>query len=180
MFVKKNNLGIQLGFTLIEIMIVVAITSILASLFLQKFALFQAKAVLTEGRTNIATLETLVDIFRLSDGSETPNLPFTGHGQDNGSGDPATSCNIQNSYGFTLSNCQKTKFYYYQLTGSGSTNFIIEASARGDHIYSSCGSSDIFTIQLPFPQRRIVYLLFPAGSYPTAAHTPYGILKKCT
>jgi len=50
----------QHGFTMIELMIVVAIVSILATLTMPRFQMFQAKAKMTEGIANLKTLDTLL------------------------------------------------------------------------------------------------------------------------
>jgi|GEM_PF-4953444 len=60
------------GFTLIEIMVVVAIISILATLALPKFGQFQQKARLTEAIHMVAHIKEGIELFRL----ENPRALF--------------------------------------------------------------------------------------------------------
>ncbi len=52
------------GFTLIELMIVVAIIGILAAIAIPNFLKFQLKSRTSEGRTNLGTIRTINEAFR--------------------------------------------------------------------------------------------------------------------
>ena len=59
------------GFTLIELMVVVAIVSILATLALPRFERFQEKARLTEAIEMVSSIKESIELFRLEEG-KTP------------------------------------------------------------------------------------------------------------
>ena len=157
----KKSFQKSRGFTLIELMIVIAIISILSSLASSKFRLFQAKAKFSEGKINLSTLETLVDIYFLEYGEYDWMTP-SGSGVDSGSGDPLTSCNTPNVYGFKVNNCQKANFSY----GSATLGAVYALSARS-FVYSGCDVG--FGIRVAMPTRERFFI----ASLPDTGETPY-------
>lgn len=146
----------QRGFTLIELMIVVAIISILATLALPRFAVFQAKAKFTEAAVNIKTITTLYDTAVLEVDKDSLVGFDTGFGVDNGSGNPANSCNAANDLGFTLTNCEKVVFLY--RIGDGNTNTSFFAIADGARVYSGCSSTVSLYLTYNYATRELFYV----------------------
>jgi type IV pilus assembly protein PilA len=66
------------GFTLIELMIVVAIIGILAAIAIPNFLRFQAKSKQAEAKANLGSFHTALDSFRSEYGSYTTDLSVLG------------------------------------------------------------------------------------------------------
>ena len=66
---RKHLRRSQKGFTLIELMIVVAIIGILAAIAIPNFLRFQLRARSSEGKTNVAALRTAEESYRAEFGS---------------------------------------------------------------------------------------------------------------
>lgn len=135
----------QNGFTLIELMIVVAIISILATLAIPRFELFQAKAKFAEAAVNMKTFVVLFETALLDVDQDSLAGFEMGFGFDNG-GDSSTSCNVPNDIGFSLSNCKKVNFIYSMTDGNIPAPFL-SVGTHGDRILSKCGA-DVSFFQL--------------------------------
>ena len=72
--IRKSNKG----FTLIELMIVVAIIGILAAIAIPNFMRFQLKAKSSEGKVNIAAIRTAQESYLAEFGSYVPALVSPG------------------------------------------------------------------------------------------------------
>lgn len=127
---KFSALKQQQGFTLIELMIVVAIIGILAALALPKLNRFQAKAKLSGLEINKKVYSSLQQTYRLTH-NLFADVPPLGAGITSGSGDSSTNCNSSNDIGFSLTNCEKAVFSY---EGFGYVNqFELAISATGPY-----------------------------------------------
>ena len=62
------------GFTLIELMIVVAIIGILAAIAIPNFLNMRKKAMSTEAKSNLGNLRTMEEAYRMEYGSYTASL----------------------------------------------------------------------------------------------------------
>jgi type IV pilus assembly protein PilA len=71
---RKHLRKSQKGFTLIELMIVVAIIGILAAIAIPNFLRFQLRARSSEGKTNIAALRTAQESYQAEFGSYVSTL----------------------------------------------------------------------------------------------------------
>ena len=72
---KVGQLNKDQGFTLIELMIVVAIIGILAAIAIPNFILYQLKSQQAEGRTNLAGVKTSEVAFSGEQGCYLAALP---------------------------------------------------------------------------------------------------------
>lgn len=66
---KKTTIKDEQGFTLIELMIVVAILGILAAIAIPNFMRFQAKSRQSEAKTNLGAIGTSAESFRAEQGT---------------------------------------------------------------------------------------------------------------
>ena len=125
----------QKGFSLVELMIVVAIIGILAALAVPKFQSFQAKARQTEGKNNLSHMFTLQMAYH---GDNDSYVAVTTTGR--------SGCN-SNPIGFTVTGCGSggKSRYSYISTGTA-TAFLATATAAANIIVASCATQDIWTI----------------------------------
>lgn len=66
---KENTIKNEKGFTLIELMIVVAILGILAAIAIPNFMRFQAKSRQSEAKTNLGAIGTSAEAWRAEQGT---------------------------------------------------------------------------------------------------------------
>ncbi len=96
----------QKGFTLIELMIVVAIIGILAAIAIPNFMTYQAKSRQSEARVNLGAIFTAATAF----GAEQPTVTFL----------PTTAQSI-GAIGYVPSGT--TRYSYWYMVGTNSTPF---------------------------------------------------------
>lgn len=87
------------GFSLVELMVVVAIIGILASLAIPRFKTFQAKARQAEAKTNLAHLYTL-EMGYFGDNDVFVDVPEN------------SACQGQNELGFYFNDCSGNRYSY--------------------------------------------------------------------
>lgn len=118
------------GFTLIELMIVVAIIGILAAIAIPNFLRFQLKAKSSEGKVNLAAIRTAEESFFAEYGSYVSSVPSP----------PATAANQKTNFfhpnqgeGFDMVGWQPEGdvYFNYQVTTTTAGNMFL-ASAAAD------------------------------------------------
>jgi prepilin-type N-terminal cleavage/methylation domain-containing protein len=125
-----NNIVTRLnrkqGFSLVELMIVVAIIGILAALAIPRFQQFQAKSKQAEARSNLAHIYTLQLSYNGDNDTFSNFNHLTLGGTAGGSGGFAVgattlgagtwagvnSCNTTNDIGFRVTDCKKVRYVY--------------------------------------------------------------------
>lgn len=129
-FVMKG----QKGFSLVELMIVVAIIGILAALAVPKFQSFQAKARQSEAKNNLSHIYTLETSYH-GDNDVYMNFALTGR---NGTSNTACTAAAVNPVGFAVvGNCQKIR-YGYSVAGATNLVFTGKAASQVGLIVSNC------------------------------------------
>ena len=108
------------GFTLIELMIVVAIIGILAAIAIPNFVKFQCRSKQSEAKGNLKSLYVSQEAYRAENDSYAP---VTAVSQGNAS-------TVTNSIGFSLKGAKIR--YIYQTTSASTTNFIANATGVND------------------------------------------------
>lgn len=128
------------GFSLVELMVVVAIIGILATLAIPKFATFQAKARQSEAKTNLGALFALESAYAVDNGAYV-DIGLVGR-----NGPAATACTaatVTNALGFKpLGKCENIR-YGYSVTGSTAVAFKATAKSDGGwkRIVTDCRNS---------------------------------------
>ena len=135
----RNSWSKQSGFSLVELMVVVAIIGVLASLAVPRFKTFQAKARQAEAKTNLAHLYTLQQSFHADydtyAGSSGSATDCSGSGMvdvktkgfecsANCLGFIVKPCNIETHY-------NKNKRYTYQVMEATQTTFKAQGFSQG-------------------------------------------------
>jgi len=135
----------QKGFSIIELMIVVGIIGVLATMAVPKFQSFQAKAKRAEVKTTLGHIFTLEEAYALDNNAY---LAFTTYGDDAASG---SNCAVAaaTTLGFTLQPCNNTlPRYGYSVstavapfTGTGVTGV-----SANNKVIPGCATADTWTV----------------------------------
>lgn len=129
------------GFSLIELMVVVGIIGILASLAIPKFSEFQAKARQSEAKTNLNYIATLEEAYS-TDNSIYVNFPLVNFA--------TTDANLDNNaklLGFRPTPYTKLS-YGYHVNNSTGTSFSGWATEQNNRVFmcSANAIADVWNI----------------------------------
>ena len=132
----KANAG---GFSLVELMVVVAIISILSAIAIPKFRTFQAKARQAESKMNLQNIYSLEASYQAeNDTYVNMTSPCTG----------SAPSGTTNELGFYLTDCGKAR-YTYSVGGANNVNFLgdaISGAGADNKIIPGCATQDHWTI----------------------------------
>ena len=151
---KQLKFSEQGGFSLVELMIVVGIIGILATLAMPRFRQFQAKAKMGEAKNNLTHIYTLQQSYQLNNGNVNCNAPV----------------NAQ-EIGFEISPCTDNAApvprYGYQVVNSTRSVFQAEARYGTDQGNLICPGEPAHGFSMT--QDKVFSAMFPSSR---AAQTP--------
>ncbi len=138
------------GFSLLELMVVVAILGVLATVAVPRFNIFRARARQSEAKTNLGVIFTLQEAFQIEheeyyNGEGTTGKTWGGTdmngfaNRDGYQGAGSATCD-PNKLGFRLANCAKARYAYW-MAGANESNFLtvsFAASDVGARIFPGC------------------------------------------
>ena len=177
---KSKKRGVA-GFSLLELMVVVAILGVLAMVAVPRFNIFRARARQSEAKSNLGVIFTLQESFKIEheqfyDGkaatwggtdmlatADKKNAKGVGYVSD---ADMTGTCTA-NKLGFRMANCGKAR-YAYMIADSAENTFLAIAH----------GISDASTTANK-PQKRIFPGCDGAGSAKLANAKPSGATIQC-
>ena len=129
------------GFSLLELMVVVAILGILATVAVPRFNIFRARGRQAEAKSNLGVIYTLQETHSIHhetfyDGAalgqaDAMNTYATAIGFRGSTQNGGQSICPSNKLGFTLANCEQTRYGYY-ITGGTENSFTAIAHAPSD------------------------------------------------
>ena len=131
---RKHLRKSQKGFTLIELMIVVAIIGILAAIAIPNFLRFQLRARSSEGKTNIAALRTAQESYQAEFGAYVSSLAVPAAVP--GPNKVAFNAAVDTLGGFTATGWSpegRVYFSYAMAANATGTNYTVDAIADIDN-----------------------------------------------
>ncbi len=134
---RKHILGSK-GFSLVELMIVVAIIGVLAALAVPRFQSFQAKARQSEAKNNLSHIYTLQQSYF---GDNDKYSPVRAAGDTIGPGPTKANCEKENPIGFNPQPCAKVRYGYW-ATMTADDDFDARAKAPAKKIVPGCDAQD--------------------------------------
>lgn len=139
----KNLKNLAKAFSLVELMVVVAVIGILVSLALPRFRTFVAKSRMAEAIHNLGVIDRLQKSY---------NLHWEMFGQDDvwfsgvlmGDGQ-CTGSGMTNKLGFRVEDCSKLR-YLYEAEGASDKDSADSSGAANRRIYPGCSQRDEWEI----------------------------------
>ena len=147
------------GFSLLELMVVVAILGVLATVAVPRFNIFRARARQSESKTNLGVIYSLQEAFNIDHekyydgiggaagwGGTNMNSYATADGyRGHGVGIGSSDCQ-ENKLGFRMANCEKARYMYWMHEGN-ENSFTAIAHGTSDQpgtkrIFPGCDGTD--------------------------------------
>lgn len=149
---KGFKLKRDAGFSLLELMVVVAIIGVLAAVAVPRFNIFRARARQAEAKNNLGVIFTLQEAFKIDkekyyDGAATwggaaMNTDATSQGYRTAGSSPICEAN---KLGYRLANCDAARYRYW-VAGATENVFLVVAAAHSDstakRIFPGCAGKD--------------------------------------
>lgn len=141
---KKFTTKNKLGFSLLELMVVVAIIGVLATFAVPRFNIFRARARQGEAKSNLGVIFTLQEAFKIDKERyyNGDDAYWGGDGMDSSAkadsvgyagGTPADTDCKANKLGFRLANCTASRYrYWIDKDQTGEDDFAALAFAASD------------------------------------------------
>lgn len=147
------------GFTLVELLIVVAIVGVLATIGIPTYQRMVKKARQAEAKSNLGSIGRLIQAevaLRQAEGRSPPST--TNEGLTLRDYSSPTSCVIANSIGFEVSSCSALRYNYQLLGDAGAATEQMDPpcpSRRGKVSNQDCTLRDTWIIK----EGRLIHLL---------------------
>ena len=146
------------GFSLLELMVVVAILGVLAMVAVPRYNIFRARSRQAEAKSNLGVIFTLQESFQIEheryyngDGTQwggaTMNTILTRQGYRGGATTTTSGRTCErNKLGFRLANCDSAR-YGYHVAGADEDEYVVIAYGASDvagdeRIFPGCNGTD--------------------------------------
>ncbi len=135
MLTRLNNLRNQKGFTLIELMIVVAIIGILAAIAIPNFLTFRLKAKTSEAKANLGSIRTCEEAYKAESESNSYYGTVDRYPRAEGANTGAKAVWTNSATGFSaIGFAPSGKVYYdYEITSADASGFTAFAYGNLDN-----------------------------------------------
>ena len=152
---KAKQRGVA-GFSLLELMVVVAILGVLAMVAVPRYNIFRARARQSEAKTNLGVIFTLQEAFRIEneqyyDGNGTTwgGDSMNTNGSRQGYRGGGTRTCERNKLGFRLANCNSSRYGYF-VAGADEDEFLAvaygasdaPATSNDERVFPGCAGGD--------------------------------------
>ena len=150
------------GFSLLELMVVVAILGVLATVAVPRFNIFRARARQSEAKSNLGVIYTLQEAFNIDhefyyDGDEAKwggTKMKDSASRDGYRGGGSSVCK-ENKLGFRLANCGKARYGYWMGEGQEKTFLALayaSSEPAGDkRIFPGCAGTSASGVTINTP-----------------------------
>ena len=164
MSARKNWMKNPLGFSLLELMVVVAILGVLATVAVPRFNIFRARSRQAEAKSNLGMIFTLQESFSIEHERYYDGNAGSWGGTDMSSAaerdgyfaagvSKCAETDANNKIGFRLANCEKARYGYY-ISAANEEGFLAIAYAPSDvvgdkRIFPGCSGNEPPTPKAP-------------------------------